>query len=130
LTEVPIECLAGNAIDVGSASRRRHAELMARFAAMTRTKCEGRLSASEIAAALGVSDRTLRTCCKLHLNMSPSHYLRAHRMQLARRALRNADPFETSVSQVARRYGFSELGRFAASYRARFGELPSATLKG
>jgi AraC-like DNA-binding protein len=130
LTGALIECLAGNAMDVGSASGRRHAELMARFAAMARTECEGRLSASEIAAALGVSDRTLRTCCRLHLNMGPSHYLHAHRMQLARRALRVAGPSETSVTQIARRFGFSELGRFAASYRARFGELPSATLKG
>jgi hypothetical protein len=31
--------------------------------------------------------------------------------------------------EVARRYGFSEIGRFAIRYRAFFGETPSATLR-
>jgi AraC-like DNA-binding protein len=130
LTEVLIECLSGGAADPDSAAERRHRELMAGFAAAVRTRDEGKLSVSEIARSLDVSERTLRACCKTHLNMGPSRYLRARRMQRARRALRYADPSETTVARVARRYGFVELGRFAASYRALFGELPSATLKG
>jgi AraC-like DNA-binding protein len=85
---------------------------------------------AEIGGELGVADRTLRICCQQHLNMGPSRYLRARRMQLVRQALRRADSSETSVARIARLYGFEELGRFAASYRARFGELPSVTLKG
>jgi AraC-like DNA-binding protein len=129
LTQALIECLSGSAADPGSAAERRHGELMAAFAAAVRIRGEERLSASELARSLGISERTLRACCKAHLNMGPSRYLRARRMQLARRALRNADPSATTVARVARRYGFVELGRFAASYRALFGELPSATLK-
>jgi AraC-like DNA-binding protein len=130
LTEALIECLVRNAVVPSSASSRRHAELMAQFEALVRADCAGRLSVAEIGAELGVADRTIRICCQQHLNMGPSRYLRARRMQLVRRALRRADPSDTSVAQIARRYGFGELGRFAASYRARFGELPSATLKG
>jgi AraC-like DNA-binding protein len=130
LTEALIECLARNAVVPTSAPSRRHAELMAQFEALVRADCAGRLSVAEIGAELGVADRTLRICCQQHLNMGPSRYLRARRMQLVRRALRCADPSQTSVGQIARRYGFEELGRFAESYRARFGELPSATLKG
>jgi transcriptional regulator GlxA family with amidase domain len=33
------------------------------------------------------------------------------------------------VTRVASRWGFLQLGRFAASYRAKFGELPSRTLR-
>ena len=130
LTDALIECLSINAIERDSAPRRRHAQLMAQLEALVRTDSAGRLSVAEIVSDLGVADRTLRTCCQEYLNMGPGRYLRARRMQLVRRALRRADPSGTSVAQIARRYGFAELGRFAASYRARFGELPSATLKG
>jgi AraC-like DNA-binding protein len=129
LTEALIGCLSRNAVFPDSALRRRHTKLMAQFEAMVRADSAGRLSVAEIGADLGVADRTVRTCCQEYLNMGPSRYLRARRMQLVRRALRGADPSKTSVAQVARRYGFEELGRFAASYRARFGELPSETLR-
>ena len=61
--------------------------------------------------------------------MSSTSYLRLRRMSLVYRALWRGDPDAASVSEVARRYGFRNLGRFAASYRALFGELPSATLR-
>jgi AraC-like DNA-binding protein len=50
-------------------------------------------------------------------------------MQLVHRALQSGSPDASSVSVVARRHGFRDLGRFAANYRAFLGELPSATLK-
>jgi transcriptional regulator GlxA family with amidase domain len=47
----------------------------------------------------------------------------------ARAALRRADPSTVSVAQVARNHQFLELGRFAVTYRATFGEPPSKTLQ-
>jgi AraC-like DNA-binding protein len=79
--------------------------------------------------ALGVSERTLRACCAEFLGMSPGRYIRLRRLNLVRAALRCADPATTSVGELARRYGFSELGRFAIRYRTIFGETPSATLR-
>jgi AraC-like DNA-binding protein len=61
--------------------------------------------------------------------MGPTEYVRRRRMQLVHRALRNGNPDAASISAVARRYGFRSLGRFAANYRALFGEPPSATLQ-
>jgi AraC-like DNA-binding protein len=46
-----------------------------------------------------------------------------------RGALRNADPDMVTVTEIARRYGFTQFGRFAGAYRAVFGESPSTTLK-
>jgi len=44
------------------------------------------------------------------------------RLNMARSALRRADPGTASVAEIARDYHFTELGRFAAAYRAVFGE--------
>jgi AraC family ethanolamine operon transcriptional activator len=46
-----------------------------------------------------------------------------------RRALREADPQRETVGDIAARWGFWHLSRFAADYKEMFGELPSNTLK-
>jgi len=76
-----------------------------------------------------VSDRTLRSCCAEFLGMSPTQYVLLRRLKEVRRALREADPDMVNVADVAHRFGFAQLGRFAGRYRATFGETPSATLQ-
>src|SRR5262249_52673195 len=61
--------------------------------------------------------------------ITPSQYLSALRLAQARRALLSADSGAETVTDVAMRFGFRELGRFAALYRKNFGESPSATLR-
>jgi transcriptional regulator GlxA family with amidase domain len=56
-------------------------------------------------------------------------YLREIRLQHARKDLSAADPTETTVTEIATRWGFLHPGRFSAQYRERFGEPPSATLR-
>jgi len=87
------------------------------------------LHVAEVCAAIGVVDRTLRLHCMDHLGMSPQQYLWLRRMNLARRALALAEPFSTTVTEIATGQGFWELGRFARAYRRLFGELPSETLR-
>ncbi len=59
--------------------------------------------------------------------MSPKQYLLLRRMHLARRALRDSAPGETTVTDIATRHGFWQFGRFAGEYRSLFGEAPSTT---
>jgi AraC-like DNA-binding protein len=103
---------------------------MARFGDLVRGQPEGALDMSQLRAALGVSERWLRWCCEQHLGMGPITYIRLHRMQSAHQALRHGGPRTLRVSDVATRFGFRSLGRFASAYRERYGELPSETLRG
>jgi AraC-like DNA-binding protein len=56
------------------------------------------------------------------------HYLRAIRLRGAREDLTNARGRDLRVTDVAMKWGFEHLGRFALAYRDFFGELPSAHL--
>jgi AraC-like DNA-binding protein len=56
-------------------------------------------------------------------------YVRQVRLARAHAELRAADPDQTTVAEVARRWGFPRAGRFAARYRARYGVPPSRTLR-
>ena len=85
---------------------------------------------TDIAAAAGVSVRTLTRLFARRYGMGPMRWLRTLRLDAVRRALLDADPAERSVTEVALRHGFTHLGRFAGQYRERFGETPSDTLRG
>jgi AraC-like DNA-binding protein len=122
-----IECLSAGPSYEETPAARRHREVLARFEDLLEAGSRGRMT--DIRAALGVSQRLLRGCCEAHLAMSPSHYRRRRAMENVHRALRSGDPQTTTVSEVAGKHGFRDLGRFAGSYRAIFGELPSATLQ-
>ena len=82
----------------------------------------------ELARHAGVSPRTLQEAFQRELGISPLERLRRTRMERARRDLVAADPTRTSVTEVAARWGFFHLGRFAQTYRAAYQELPSQTL--
>lgn len=126
LIHAPVDCLSTALLD-DDKSAQRHRDVLARFEDLL--QMQPFLSVAEISAALGVSAPMLRKGCAEHLGMSPSSYLRLRRMQQVHRALRSGNPDAASVAEIARRYGVRDLGRFAASYRALYGELPSDTLQ-
>lgn len=121
-----VESLSVRPVYEETEADRRHRGILARFEELL--EAEPPPSVTAISAALGVSQRMLRECCKKNLGMDPSRYRRLRGMQRAHRALRHENPDVASVSTVARRYGFRDLGRFATNYRALYGEPPSATL--
>lgn len=122
-----IQCLSSGPAAQETPAGRRHRCILARFEDLLRADASH--SMTEICAELGISERLLRACCKEDLRMGPNRYVRLQRMQQAHRALRSGTPGTASVSEVARRYGFRDPGRFATNYRALYGELPSATLR-
>ena len=126
--EATVDCLGEAAMGEDNSARRRHSRIMRRFYATLEESPEQALFIPEICSAIGASRRTLQTCCEEHLGTGPRRYLLLRRMGLARRALRAGVPRETTVTEIATRYGFWQFGRFAGEYKALFGESPSATL--
>lgn len=80
---------------------------------------------SHLAKLAGVGIRTLQEGFRAHLHTTPMGYLREVRLTRAHEHLM-ADNTVT-VAEVAHRWGFNHLGRFAASYAHRYGEPPSHT---
>jgi AraC-like DNA-binding protein len=123
-----VNCLLAPAFRQVERARQHHTEVIRRFENVLAANRYQHLSISEICAVVGVSERMLRACCAQFLRLSPLNYQRLRRLNLVRNALQRAEP--SSVGEIARRYGFSELGRFSVVYRAVFGEMPSTTLRG
>jgi len=88
-------------------------------------RADSPISVAEICQATGVSRRTLQYCFQDILGLSPSEFLRAVRLNTARRTLRSAP----SVTMAAASCGFWHFGRFAGDYQRMFGELPSETFR-
>jgi AraC-like DNA-binding protein len=123
--EALVECLSAGSVEEETEGAARHRAVLARLEDLLAS--EPLLGVADICTALDVSERMLRECCNRHLGIGPSRYLRGRRMQRVHRALRSEASGGLSVSEVARRHRFHDLGRFAANYRAIYGELPSAT---
>jgi len=86
-------------------------------------------TAGDLASIAGVGVRVLQESFRQHVGVSPLAYLRRLRLDGVHQELSRADAWQVNVSDVAYRWGFTHLGRFAGAYRARFGESPSQTLR-
>lgn len=76
-----------------------------------------------------ISERSLQYGFIEYLGITPIKYLRALRLNKVHYELLTAYDKSLTVSDVALKWGFLELGRFAQEYKQLFGVLPSQTLK-
>lgn len=83
---------------------------------------------AELAAAAGVSARSLQAGFRQHRGTTLSAFIRAQRLEQARQALMDARA-PTRITDIALDAGYAHLGRFSVEYRRRYGEAPSATLR-
>ncbi|GAA3351990.1 AraC family transcriptional regulator [Amorphoplanes nipponensis] len=86
-------------------------------------------TAAELAGIAGVGIRVLQESFRQHVGVPPLTYLRRLRLEGVHAELSRAGPDQLSVSEVATRWGFTHLGRFAGAYRDRYGVTPSQTLR-
>ena len=82
-----------------------------------------RVTVSDVARAVGVSERTLRRIFSTHLGMSWRSYLLRARVLRSMALLVQSD---RSVLEVSIAVGFDDAGAFARSFARHCGETPSA----
>jgi transcriptional regulator GlxA family with amidase domain len=109
--------------------RQRYQHIVDRFEEVARARLGELNRISDICAAIAVSERTLERAFQAIYGITASRHLHAVRLAEARKALLSAGSEAENVTQIATRFGFYELGRFAGEYRAAFGESPSETAR-
>jgi AraC family ethanolamine operon transcriptional activator len=73
------------------------------------------------------SRRSLQYCFEEFLQTTPQAYLRALRLNAARRQLKSSR--DTPITFIATELGFNSASHFTRQYRTMFDELPSQTLR-
>jgi AraC family ethanolamine operon transcriptional activator len=129
IEDAAVMCMDHGDAGVDRAAARRRHRIMARLETVLREDDEDSLSLARICAAVGVRRQTLNQICLEFTDTSLMKFVRDRRLIRVRRALLSAGPGEATVGDIAMTHGFWELGRFAAYYRALFGEKPSETLR-
>ena len=86
------------------------------------------ITLEDLVAVSGVPDRTLQRHFADNLGCGPMAYLQKLRFQAARNELTQAPPHAT-VTEIALKWSFGNLGRFSVTHRRMFGESPPQTLK-
>jgi AraC-like DNA-binding protein len=127
LTEAFFDCLTADSVTQDGLGRHSRWRIVKRLYALAEQHPAEPLFVADVCNKLGVPLRVLNRACNEHLGIGPKQYLTLRRLHLAHRALRLAPPGEF-VTNIATKFGFWELGRFAVVYRSIFGETPSTTL--
>jgi AraC-like DNA-binding protein len=128
LVDATLGCLGSADVREDSHAKRRQVSIVDRFRAHAEAHTDEAVFLPKVCAAIGVRGRTLRDACHKQLGVGPRRFLLLRRLHLAHRALASASATD-QVTEIATRFGFGELGRFAVYYKEVFGESPSATLR-
>lgn len=123
--------MAAEAADAGQAALPRRAEtrlkVVKRAVDFMRANLQHDIGVPEICAAAYASRRTLQYCFDEFLHTTPQAYLRALRLNEARRQLK-ASP-QPAITALASTLGFASTSHFTRHYKLMFDELPSQTVR-
>lgn len=87
------------------------------------------IGVKDVAAEVHLTPRAVQYLFRQQLDTTPTEYLRRVRLHRAHQDLLSGHRTNTSVGEIAQRWGFAHTGRFAVLYRQTYGESPHTTLK-
>ncbi len=88
-----------------------------------------KVSISTIIDELDIGQRQLYNSFKLNYGLTPKKYLQNLRLNAVRKELLLADPKNTTISDIAYKYGFTHMSHFTSEYKKMFKVLPSKHLQ-
>jgi len=119
----------GGASDAGSPlSPGERWRVVRRAEAFLEAQADPAVRIEDLCRAAATSLSRLERAFRETFGMSPHRYLTLGRLGAVRRELLRRGA-SASVTEVAMRWGFFHLGRFAQDYRRHFAELPSQTVR-
>ena len=104
----------------------RYPQIVEDFVRIARVNFGNVVGLNDLCRLAGANPRTISRAFKVVHDTTPSRYLRELRLMEIRRVLLSGRN-RASITHVATRFGFRELGRFSVLYRNKFGEAPSVT---
>lgn len=124
-----VACLTDSEARPETDAEQRAGEILVRFEELLAANPDRTLHLADVCDRLGVSDRSFRELCLACLGVSALKYMQLRRLTLVRAAILRAGSDKVAVAELARLAGFTKHSRFAAHYRAAFGETPFTTLR-
>ncbi|RLA04620.1 MAG: AraC family transcriptional regulator [Gammaproteobacteria bacterium] len=85
------------------------------------------ITIDDLVSISGVTSRSIYNGFKSFLGTTPMKYILQARLEKVREDLLNPNQ-SNNVTQIATKWNFTQLGRFAACYKKVFGESPTETL--
>ncbi|HTY30244.1 helix-turn-helix transcriptional regulator [Mycobacterium sp.] len=124
-----LECYPSNATEQDLAGDPALPETLKGAVAFIHRHVAGDVSINDIAAAVHLTPRAVQYLFRRQLDTTPTEYVRRVRLHRAHDDLIAAEPSRSTVTEIAKRWGFAHTGRFAVLYRQTYGQSPHATLK-
>jgi len=87
------------------------------------------LSIKELCKISKVSERTLEYAFLEKFQVSPSQYIKAHRLNMVKKEIWKLQGQNFLVSDIAAKFGFYHMGQFSADFKRHFGLNPSKLYK-
>lgn len=111
----------------GTSTRSRRVTAIARACRFIDSRLGKPISLADLCRHCGVGVRTLEYGFRQLYDTTPIAFIKNQRLTRTHRLLTRAHP--ASISETARRMGFTHMGQYAQDYRSLFGESPTMTLQ-
>ncbi|UXA08400.1 helix-turn-helix transcriptional regulator [Mycobacterium sp. SMC-2] len=124
-----LECYPSNVTEQDAASGPALPETLKDAMSFIHRHAAGDISINDVAAAVHLTPRAVQYLFRRQLGSTPTEYIRRVRLNRAHHELLTGAPSNTTVTEIAQRWGFAHTGRFAVVYRQTYGQSPHTTLR-